>query len=80
MSDTLPDRLSIDPTSPYSNGALIERGLGIKRHGNEKINVQEYCISEGWIKLAVGKSVDRNGNPLVMTLKGTVEVWVLDAE
>ena len=80
MTDTIPDRLSIDPRSPHYNGGLLDRGLGIKLNGNEKINVQEYCISEGWILLTVGKSLDRNGNPLTMKLKGTVEVWVLDGE
>ena len=80
MTDTIPDRLSIDPRSPHYNGDLLDRGLGIKLNGNEKINVQEYCISEGWILLTVGKSLDRNGNPLTMKLKGTVEVWVLDGE
>ncbi|MEO9970402.1 MAG: DUF3297 family protein [Hyphomonadaceae bacterium] len=79
MTDmTIPDRLSIDPRSPHFGGELLDRGLGIKINGNEKINVQEYCISEGWILLAVGKSLDRNGNPLTMKIKGTVEVRLLD--
>jgi len=78
MSDTLPDRMSIDPRSPHYNDEVLERGLGIKLNGAEKINVQEYCISEGSILLAVGKSLDRKGNPLTMTLKGTVEVRFLD--
>ena len=78
MSDTIPDRMSINPASPYYNGDLLNRGLGIKLNGNEKINVQEYCISEGWIVMAVGKSVDRKGNPLTMKLKGTVEVRLLE--
>ena len=80
MSDIIPDRMSIDPTSPHYNGELLDRGLGIKLNGNEKINVHEYCISEGWILLAVGKSVDRKGNPLTMKLKGTVDVRLLDGE
>ena len=78
MSDTIPDRMSINPASPYYNGDLLNRGLGIKLNGNEKINVQEYCISEGWIVMTVGKSVDRKGNPLTMKLKGTVEVRLLE--
>ena len=78
MSDTIPDRMSINPASPYYNGDLLNRGLGIQLNGNEKINVQEYCISEGWIVMAVGKSVDRKGNPLTMKLKGTVEVRLLE--
>lgn len=78
MTDSIPDRLSIDPSSQYYNGALLERGLGIKLNGTEKINVEEYCISEGWIRLAVGKSRDRHGNPLTMKVNGTVEVWIKD--
>ena len=78
MSNTIPDRMSIDPANPHYNGELLDRGLGIKLNGNEKINVQEYCISEGWIVMAVGKSVDRSGNPLTMKLKGTVEVRLLE--
>jgi len=79
MTDmTIPDRMSIHPASPHYDGEVLNRGLGIKLNGAEKINVQEYCISEGWILLAVGKSLDRNGNPLTMKLKGTVDVRFLD--
>jgi len=78
MTDSIPDRVSIDPTSDHYNGPLLSRGIGIKLNGAEKINVEEYCISEGWIRVAVGKSVDRHGNPLTMKLKGTVEVWLED--
>lgn len=78
MSNTLPDRLSIDPDSPYYNQDLLERGIGLKLNGVEKANAEEYCISEGWIKVAAGKSLDRKGKPLLMKLKGTVEVWQLD--
>lgn len=78
MTDSIPDRLSIDPSSEYYNGPLLDRGLGIKLNGNEKIHVQEYCISEGWIRLMVGKSRDRKGNPLTMKMKGTVEVRLED--
>lgn len=77
---TIPDRMCIDPSSPHYNGELLDRGLGIKLNGNEKINVQEYCISEGWILITVGKSVDRKGNPLTMKLKGTVDVRLLGEE
>jgi len=81
MTDmTIPDRMSIHPASPHYNGEVLNRGLGIKLNGAEKINVQEYCISEGWLLLAVGKSLDRNGNPLTMKLKGTVEVRFLDED
>jgi hypothetical protein len=80
MSDTPPDRLSIDPDSPYFNGALLERGIGIRFNGVEKNNVEEYSVSEGWVRVAVGKSVDRHGKPLTMRLKGTVEPYFRDAE
>jgi len=76
MSDTPPDRLSNDPRSEYYNEALMERGVGVKFKGVEKTNVEEYCLSEGWIKVAVGKAKDRKGNPLTMKLKGDVEVWL----
>lgn len=75
MSDTLPDRLSLDPSSPYHDAALLERGVGIRFNGDEKTNVVEYCVSEGWIKVAAGKAVDRKGRPLTLTLKGQVEPY-----
>ena len=77
MSDEqpLPDRLSVNPKSPYFNEEIFQREVGIKFNGAEKTNVEEYCISEGWIKVAAGKSVDRHGNPLTIKLKGTVEPY-----
>lgn len=79
MTDTtVPDRLSVNPASPYFNEALLERGIGIRFKGVEKTNVEEYCISEGWVRVAVGKTVDRNGNPLTMKLQGPVEAWIKD--
>ena len=72
----IPDRLSIDPDSPHYDNNLLEHGIGVKLNGAEKINVEEYCISEGWIRLSVGKSVDRHGKPLSMKMQGTVEVWI----
>lgn len=78
MSDTLPDRLSVDPDSPYYDEALLARGIGIKLNGVEKTNAEEYCISEGWIKVAAGKAVDRKGKPLTIKLKGDVEAWITD--
>ncbi|WOR14873.1 DUF3297 family protein [Hyphomonas sp. FCG-A18] len=76
MSDQMPDRLSLDPSSPFHDAAVLERGVGIKFNGQEKTNVVEYCISEGWIKVAAGKAVDRKGQPLTMKLKGTVEPYL----
>ncbi|WP_428409382.1 DUF3297 family protein [Hyphococcus sp.] len=69
----LPDRLSVNPKSPHFNADVFQRDIGIRINGKEKTNVEEYCVSEGWIKVAVGKSMDRHGNPLTMTLKGEVE-------
>ncbi|MBO1075162.1 DUF3297 family protein [Roseomonas marmotae] len=79
MSDTPPDRLSNDPSSPYYNEALLERGIGIRFKGVEKNNVEEYCVSEGWVRLAVGKALDRKGRPLTMKVTGTVEPYFRDA-
>ena len=79
MTDQMPDRLSVNPNSPYYNHDLLLRGVGIRFNGDVKTNVEEYCISEGWIKVAAGKAVDRKGNPLTLTLKGTVEAWMEDA-
>jgi len=78
MNETLPDRLSIDPRSPYFNEALVTRGIGIRLNGAEKTNVEEYCVSEGWIRVAAGKSRDRHGRPLTMKLKGKVEPYLKD--
>jgi hypothetical protein len=75
MTDTLPDRLAVNPASPYHDAALIERGVGIRFNGAEKTNVDEYCISEGWIKVTAGNSRDRFGNPMTLKLKGKVEPY-----
>lgn len=80
MTDTPPDRISIYPDSPYYNYEALVRGIGIRFRGEEKTNVEEYCISEGWIKVAAGKALDRKGRPLMMTLKGPVEAWFKDDE
>jgi hypothetical protein len=78
MTDTMPDRLATDPKSPHHNAALLERGVGIRFNGVEKINVLEYCVSEGWIRVAVGTTVDRAGNPMTIKLKGKVEPYLRD--
>jgi hypothetical protein len=78
MTDTLPDRLSVNPKSPYYNESLLERGVGIRFNGVEKTNVEEYCVSEGWVRLAVGKTVDRAGNPMTVKLRGTVAPYLRD--
>ena len=79
MSDTLPDRLSVNPKSPFYNAELLERGVGIKFNGVEKTNVEEYCVSEGWVRLAVGKTLDRKGNAMTVKYNGKVEPYVQKA-
>ncbi|CAN5306635.1 DUF3297 family protein [soil metagenome] len=78
MSDQLPDRLSTDPRSPFYNGEVLSRDVGIRFKGAEKTNVEEYCVSENWIRVAVGSSKDRHGNPVTMKLTGTVEPYFRD--
>ena len=68
-----PDRLSIDPRSPHHVAALFEHDVGIRFNGQERDDVEEYCISEGWIRVPAGKTVDRKGQPLMIKLKGKVE-------
>jgi hypothetical protein len=80
MSDTLPDRLCTNPRSPYYNADLLQQGIGIKFRGEEKTNVDEYCISEGWVKVAIGNKVDRKGNPMTIKLSGPVEPYIKPAE
>lgn len=79
MTDTLPDRLSLDPRSPFHDAALLEHGIGIRFNGEERTNVQEYCISEGWIRVVAGKALDRRGQPMTMKIKGEVVPYLLDA-
>lgn len=74
----LPDRLSLNPASPWFNADLLGRGVGIRFNGQEKTNVEEYCVSEGWIRVAAGRSRDRHGNPMTIKLKGTVEPYIED--
>jgi len=71
----LPDRLAVDPRSPHHVAAVLERAIGIRFNDRERSDVEEYCISEGWIKVAAGKSVDRKGHPLLIKLKGRVEAF-----
>jgi hypothetical protein len=75
LPDQLPDRLSTNPKSPHYDEALLTRGVGIKFDGQEKTNVEEYCVSEGWIRVAAGNARDRFGNPLTIKLKGPVEPY-----
>ena len=73
--DTPPDHLSINPSSPHFDGDLLSRGVGIRFKGETRTNVEEYSISEGWIKVQAGKARDRKGQPLLLKLSGPVEAW-----
>jgi hypothetical protein len=76
----MPDRLSTDPSSPWYDEELLTRGVGIKFKGAEKTNVEEYCVSEGWIRVSVGTARDRKGRPLTLKLQGPVEPYLREAE
>jgi len=76
MSDELPDRLSVDPNSPFYDEKVLSRDIGIRFKGVEKTNIEEYCVSEGWVRLAVGKTVDRHGNAMTVKYKGAVEPYL----
>ncbi|HEY8193500.1 MAG TPA: DUF3297 family protein [Hyphomicrobium sp.] len=75
MADELPDRLCNDPKSPFFNEELLKRDVGIRFNGTEKTNVEEYCVSEGWIRVSAGNAKDRAGRPMTMKLKGKVEPY-----
>jgi len=77
-TDTPPDRLSNDPRSPHYDEAAMNRGVGIRFKGEERNNVEEYCVSEGWIRVAVGKALDRRGQPMTMKLQGEVVPYFRD--
>ena len=79
MSDTPPDRLSNDPRSDHYDAQALARGIGIRFKGVERSNVEEYCISEGWVRMAVSQSRDRRGNPMTVKLAGPVEAYFRDA-
>ena len=78
MAEPFPDRLSVNPGSPYYNEEILKRDVGIRFDGKEKTNVEEYCISEGWIRVSAGKAKDRHGNPLTIKLTGKVEPYFKD--
>lgn len=75
MTDTPPDRLSVNPKNPHHNAAVLERGVGVRFNGVEKTNVDEYCVAEGWIRVAAGNTRNRAGEPLTILLKGKVEPY-----
>jgi hypothetical protein len=76
--DLPPDRIAIDPTSEYFNADKLRRGIGIRFKDVVRTNVEEYCISEGWVRVQAGKTMDRKGRPLTIKLNGPVEAWYED--
>ena len=74
----LPDRLSVNPASPFHNAELLERGIGVKFNGVDRNNVEEYCVSEGWVRIPAGAAKDRHGNPLTIKVHGPVEPYFRD--
>lgn len=79
MTDTPPDRLAIDPSSRFHDATAIDRGVGVRFNGVERDNVEEYSVSEGWIRVQVGKSRDRRGNPMTIKIKGEVVAYYREA-
>jgi Protein of unknown function (DUF3297) len=77
MTDVPPDRLSVDPSSPFYDEATLARGIGVRFRGVERRDVEEYSVSEGWIRAAAGKALDRRGQPLVIKMTGPVEPYFL---
>jgi hypothetical protein len=77
-ADVPPDRLAIHPRNPFYDGDTLSRGIGIRFKGTVRTNVEEYCISEGWIRVQAGKTMDRKGQPLTLKLSGPVEAWFED--
>jgi len=80
VSESLPDRLSVNPKSAYYNEEILKRNVGIRFNGTERTNVEEYCVSEGWFRVTAGKGVDRHDNPLSMKLKGSVEPFFKETD
>ena len=80
MTDTPPDRLSLNPRSSHFDSELLQRGVRIRFKGKERMDVEEYCVSEGWIRVAAGRSLDRFGQPMTIKLKGEVEPFYRDAD
>lgn len=80
MSDTPPDRLSVNPGSPHYDETTLARNVGVRFKGVEKFNVEEYCVSERWIRVSAGTAKDRRGNAMTIKLNGEVEVWFKDGE
>lgn len=80
MSDTPPDRLAVNPQSPFHDAQVLARGVGVRFNGNERDDVEEYSVSEGWVRVQAGKARDRRGNPMTLKLRGTVEPYYLNLQ
>jgi len=78
MADTPPDRLSNNPRNPHFDVDALRRGVGVRFKGKEREDVEEYCVSEGWIRVQAGKAVDRHGMPITVKLAGPLEIWWRD--
>ena len=78
MADSPPDHLSNNPRSPHFDIEALRRGVGVRFKGRERADVEEYCASEGWIRVAAGKAVDRHGMPVTVKLNGETEIWWRD--
>jgi len=78
MSDTPPDRLSVDPQNPHYDEAVLSRGVGIRFNGQERRDIEEYCVSEGWVRVAAGRARDRRGRPITLKIKGEVVPYFQD--
>ncbi len=77
-SDIPPDHLSVNPRSEHFDAEVLQRGVGIKFKDRVRTDIEEYSISEGWVRVQVGKTVDRKGQPLTIKLTGPVEAWYED--
>jgi len=80
MSESPPDRLAVDPDSPHHDAEVLARGVGVRFKGVDKTNVEEYCVSEGWVRLTVGTTVTRQGKPMTIKLQGDVEPYYRDVD
>jgi len=80
MDDSPPDHLAVDPDSPHYDADALARGVGVRFKGVEKTNVDEYCVSEGWVRLSVGTTVNRHGKAMTIKLQGEVEPYFRNAE
>jgi hypothetical protein len=80
MTETLPDRLCVNPKSPHYDEALLARGVGIRFNGKQRTDVEEYCVSEGWIRVPAGRARDRRGDPITIKLKGEVVPFLFAGE